>query len=72
MDRNFKVGDIVCHAAAWLRSVSWFTDVPDKGTVTKVGPNPHLVSVQWPDLDKPTRLHRNNIVLHDQRHLEPR
>lgn len=46
----FKVGDIVRHKSAFLRSIFWYTNVPHNGKVVRVEPNfgpSGLLYVEW-------------------------
>lgn len=70
MTSTFKPGDIVCHKAAFLRSVGWYTNVPINGKVLEVDGD--LLTVHWNDQDEPTRIRRTNVILYPERHLEPR
>ena len=67
---KFSVGDVVCHRAAFLRSIGWYTDVPMNGEVREVGPR--FLKVVWndqPDAD-PQRILPANVIHYDRRHLE--
>lgn len=69
MTTEFKKGDIVCHKAKFLRDIGWFTNVPINAKVLAVDED--LVTVQWNDRDEPNRIHRGNLILFAERHLEP-
>ena len=64
---TFQQGDIVRHRAEFLRSISWYTDVPKDGLVVSVGESsggvPAIVVVQWNDRDEGdfTRILATNI-----------
>lgn len=70
MTKTFKPDDIVCHKAAFLRSVQWYTGVPINGKVQDVKGD--LVLVLWSNEDQPTYIRDSNIILFSERHLEPR
>jgi hypothetical protein len=70
MTTKFKPGDIVCHKAAFLRSACWYTNVPINGRVEAVDPG--MLTVLWCDSQKPGRVLAANVILYDERHLEPR
>lgn len=75
---TFKTGDIVRHKSSFLKSISWLTDVPSYGEVTKVGPGhsgAQYVHVKWFDHSKrpiknsegtydPSMILSSNIALH--------
>jgi hypothetical protein len=69
----FKVGDIVCHKAAFLRSIGWYLDVPRDGRVTAVGvfSGGQLLSVDWSDDIGSTKCLGSNVILASRKHLEP-
>lgn len=71
---GFKVGDVVCYRAGWLRSVGWYTDVPINGEVThldRLG-DQVLVEVVWADgREIPRRVLASNLIHYDRRHTEP-
>ncbi len=49
-DRPVQVGDTVRHRAAFLRSISWYTEVPINGRVKRVTLHsgvPTIVEVEW-------------------------
>jgi len=72
MTTNFKVGDVVVFRAAFLRSVGWHTDVPERGTVTEVHEQPFpRVLVDWHDDHGPTGSASKNLILESEKHLEP-
>jgi hypothetical protein len=67
----FKVGDVVCHKAAFLRSVGWFTEVPINGRVNRLrqfGANTWPV-VEWAD-GNAGMVNPANIILYSERHKE--
>jgi len=67
----FKVNDIVCHKASFLKSIGWITDVPKNGKVVEVKlGEPQRVMVEWCDGDTVTIL-CSNLVLESKKHLEP-
>ena len=71
---SFKVGDIVCHSRAFLRSTSWYTNVPTNGKVTdvdcdRVGRGPEMLTVEWCD-GHTNRILACNVRLYAKRHLE--
>lgn len=70
MTTNFKVGDIVCHRAGFLRSVGWYTDVPINGRVEAIT-NEYMgiVQVEWSD-GNVGRILSTNLILYSERHLE--
>ena len=61
---KFKEGDIVQHKSQFLRSTSWYTDVPIDGKVISV--DDELVTVRWCDQEEPSRIHEENIKLKDK------
>lgn len=69
MTNTFKFGDIVCHKAAFLRSISWFTDVPKNGRVCDVSPS-GVLTVAWCS-GETNRIHSANVILYAERHKEP-
>lgn len=70
MKAVFEKGDIVCHRASFLRSISWYTDVPINGKVVDAG-DPEMPLVLWCDRDEPCRINAKNILLYEERHKEP-
>ena len=49
---TYKVGDIVRHTSAYLKSVGWYTDVPKNGKVISLSPETCFKGwpyVQWCD-----------------------
>ncbi len=49
---SYKPGDLVKHRASFLRSISWFTNVPKNGKVLQVEEDPHcpaMIEVEWCD-----------------------
>lgn len=69
MTTTFKVGDIVCHKATYLRNTGWYTNVPVNGKVVALSSG--FLSVLWCDRDQDSLIHPANIILFDERHLEP-
>lgn len=70
MTTTFKIGDIVCHKATFLRNIGWYTNVPRNGKVTAVDGD--MLSVHWCDREDPARILAVNVIKYDERHLEPR
>lgn len=72
-EATFKVGDIVCPSRAFLRSTSWYTNVPINGKVTAVEPprkgEPAVLTVEWCD-GHTNRILACNVRLYVKRHLE--
>ena len=68
MTTTFAVGDIVTYKASFLRSIALFTDAPINGKVAKV--KGEIVTVEFPEQTVPC--HRSNLILFNERHLEPR
>lgn len=71
MTTSFQVGDLVCHSSQFLRNTGWYTNVPYEGKVVELLDH-DLVLVHWCNEDEPTRIHKGNIILYKERHLEPR
>ncbi len=67
MTTTFKINDIVCFRAEFLRSISWYTDVPINGKVLEV--DGELVTVRWCG-GEVGRVRRSNLLLFSERHLE--
>lgn len=70
MKTVFKVNDIVCHKAKFLRDIGWFTNVPINGKVLAVVGDDY-VRVLWNDRDVSQGVHPCNLILFSERHLEP-
>lgn len=68
MTTTFAVGDIVTYKAQFLRDIGIHTDVPINGRVAKV--KGEIVTVEFPEQTVPC--HRSNLILFNERHLEPR
>ncbi len=73
---QFREGDVVCHSAAFLKSTSWYTNVPINGRVVfvdrdRAGRGPDMLTVEWAD-GHSCRILACNVRLYNQRHLEPR
>lgn len=52
--RSYQPGDLVKHRASFLRSISWFTNVPKNGKVLKAEDQdprygPPVIEVEWCD-----------------------
>ena len=74
MTTTFKVGDIVCFASKFLHDCGWYTEVPLNGQVLEIrdGGYGNLLQIHWCDHVAPTLVHSSNVILFDERHLEPR
>jgi len=71
---EFFRGDVVRYAAKFLKSVGWYTDVPDNGTVTddpkRVG-GMTLVKVLFVGEGEARNVNAKNLILASRSHLEP-
>jgi len=70
MTTGFQVGDLVCHSRRFLRSTSWYTNVPYDGKVVELLDH-DLVMVHWCNQDEPSPNHKDHIILFREKHLEP-
>lgn len=64
--REFKVGDTVRYRKQFLRSTSWYTNVPRNGTVTSLRSLPgigQLCEVDWCEYDPPGTVGSFNLEL---------
>lgn len=66
----FYKGDTVRYSRNFLRSFLLY----DQGNATRrgrvIGVKDDLVQLQWEDLDEPSRVHPENLVLESKLHLE--
>lgn len=64
-DKTIKVGNIVRHKTSFLRSISWYTNVPKNGKVTKIIPlgQTSLAVVDWsaPGEEAPVKVNVANL-----------
>lgn len=68
---SLNVNDIVCYRASFLRSISWFTNVPINGKVVEAADDsPRRVRVEWSDGTNTVVL-ESNLILESKKHLEP-
>ena len=66
MATQFNVGDIVRYKASFLRSVGWYTNVPDRGEVVSTKStikSLELIKVKWPGDAQPMSILSSNLVL---------
>lgn len=70
MTTTFKLGELVCYRASFLRSISWFTNVPIDGKIVDVS-DPEMPGIHWCDRDEPIRVNAKNLILKSELHLEP-
>jgi hypothetical protein len=68
--KDLKKGDLVCYTKAFLRSTSWYTNVPIDGKIIDDSDQEFPV-VRWCDREEPVRVHCKNLILKGRLHLEP-